>query len=233
MTETAPDLKRFGEIVRLRREELGLRQDQLPEGPSTTALTGIENGRSMPAAVTLRKLDSSLRWEPGSAKRTLEGGQPTPLSEARATSTESETDESRWSYAPADPVEGMRHVSGHMWSVAEKFTDALVEEDPSPRLRKASHQLVRMYGLQLAEHLMRFKASSEDRDAALADLYRRRDAAEQKIGAEHVVEAEQTEGTSDEKRPAKEAESDGSKTPVGDLAGNKRRTTHDRAEQGQ
>lgn len=79
MTKEVSNLERFGEIVRLRREELGLRQDQLSEGPSTTALTGIENGRSKPAPVTLRKLDASLRWEPGSAKRTLAGGDPTPM----------------------------------------------------------------------------------------------------------------------------------------------------------
>lgn len=77
------NLKRFGEIVKARREDLGLRQDQLVErrGPSTTTMTKVENGNPPPpSAVTLRKLDTSLGWEPGSAQKTLDGGNPTPRS---------------------------------------------------------------------------------------------------------------------------------------------------------
>lgn len=74
-------LVRLGQIVRARREELDLRQDELADrgGPSTTTMTKIENGTGEPAPVTLRKLDVGLRWERGSARRVLRGGDPTPL----------------------------------------------------------------------------------------------------------------------------------------------------------
>lgn len=78
------DLERFAEIVKLRREDLGLTQDQMGDygGPSTTTMTKVENaGDGVPAQVTLRKLDAALKWEPGSARRTLAGGEPTEIVE--------------------------------------------------------------------------------------------------------------------------------------------------------
>lgn len=74
-------LERFASIVKRRREELGLRQDQLRDlgGPSTTTMTKVENAMDAPSPVTLRKLDAGLDWEPGSAARTLKGGDPTPI----------------------------------------------------------------------------------------------------------------------------------------------------------
>lgn len=80
MTNRPTDLDRLARHVKQRREELGLRQDQLKDrgGPSTTTLSKIENATDTPAPVTLRKLDDSLDWERGSAARTLRGGDPTP-----------------------------------------------------------------------------------------------------------------------------------------------------------
>ncbi|QDF17992.1 immunity repressor [Gordonia phage Clark] len=76
----SPDLARFGRVVRARREQLGLNQDELPSGPSTTTLTKIENGTPpAPVRATLRKLDVSLRWVDGSAQAVLDGGDPVPL----------------------------------------------------------------------------------------------------------------------------------------------------------
>ncbi|AMS02784.1 immunity repressor [Gordonia phage Yeezy] len=81
MTDSSsPDLERFGRIVKARREQLGLNQDDLPNGPSTTTLTKIENGTPPPPVRgTLRKLDLSLQWSEGSAAHVLAGGRPTPL----------------------------------------------------------------------------------------------------------------------------------------------------------
>lgn len=74
--------ERFGEIVKARREELDFSQIELwhSGGPSNTTLTKIESGR--PGDMqrkTFRLLDKSLRWEPGSARETFLGGNPTPL----------------------------------------------------------------------------------------------------------------------------------------------------------
>lgn len=84
LVDMSDDLQRFARIVRARREELGLRQDQMRDagGPSTTTMTKVENAADAPSRVTLRKLDAALRWEPGSAARALDGGEPTPLGES-------------------------------------------------------------------------------------------------------------------------------------------------------
>lgn len=84
---TTPDLERFGRIVRARREELGLQQEDMDEhaGPSSTTMSKVERGVGpAPSAKTLRKLDAGLKWQDGSAKRTLDGGDPTPLSPGSA-----------------------------------------------------------------------------------------------------------------------------------------------------
>lgn len=83
---STPDLDRFGDAVRTRREELGLTQMDVWQrgGPSNTTLTKIENAEGgFPSAGTLRKLDLALRWRDGSARRVLEGGEPEELSAAR------------------------------------------------------------------------------------------------------------------------------------------------------
>lgn len=75
-----PNLERFGRIVRERREHLGYQQDTMPHGPSSTTVSDIENADITGlAAKTFRKLDESLQWEAGSARRTYEGGDPTPI----------------------------------------------------------------------------------------------------------------------------------------------------------
>lgn len=75
-----PDLERFGRIVRARREHLGYQQDTMPHGPSSTTVSDIENADiTTLAAKTFRKLDESLKWDAGSAHRTYEGGDPTPI----------------------------------------------------------------------------------------------------------------------------------------------------------
>ncbi|QNG20173.1 helix-turn-helix transcriptional regulator [Rhodococcus triatomae] len=73
---------RFGQYVYHRRRLLNLTQDEVTAagGPSDAAQTRAENGTGPdPSIETLRKLDLALRWAPGSAARTLEGGEPVPL----------------------------------------------------------------------------------------------------------------------------------------------------------
>lgn len=49
-------------------------------GPSNSTLTAVEDARSPgPSRSTIRKLDVGLQWETGSARRVLEGGEPTPI----------------------------------------------------------------------------------------------------------------------------------------------------------
>lgn len=78
----ADALLRLGSIVRRRREELGLTQDQVTErgGPSDKSQTRIERGQlPRPTAKTLAKLDRALKWDQGSAAAVLVGRDPRPL----------------------------------------------------------------------------------------------------------------------------------------------------------
>jgi transcriptional regulator with XRE-family HTH domain len=80
-----PRLRRLGAIVAARRQLLGMTRDQVREagGPSDTRLASIEDGAGpKPSASTLAKLDNALEWVPGSAARTLSGGDPTALNPA-------------------------------------------------------------------------------------------------------------------------------------------------------
>lgn len=78
-----PDLIRFGQMVKARRDALGMTQEEVAAlgGPSDTTFTKIENLDWTPGrATTLKKLDAGLRWEEGSSARILyEGGDPVDL----------------------------------------------------------------------------------------------------------------------------------------------------------
>lgn len=70
---------RFGRIVRARREELGLTQDDIVAmgGPSDTTQTRIEKAEGPePKLATWNKYDGPLRWVSGSAARVWAGGDP-------------------------------------------------------------------------------------------------------------------------------------------------------------
>ncbi|WP_157555175.1 helix-turn-helix domain-containing protein [Nocardia crassostreae] len=76
--------ERFGRIVAMRREELGLsRPDvRVAGGPSVATMARIESpqgGTAPPSPATLRLLDAGLRWVEGSAARALHGGEPMKL----------------------------------------------------------------------------------------------------------------------------------------------------------
>lgn len=92
--------------------------------------------------------------------------------------------------AAYDPQAAARHTLAHTWSVAEKFTQELMAVNPPMSLRRAADVLVSVFGLQLADHLIKFDLPIEERDRLLAELYRRRDAVTKQIGAQHDVEAE-------------------------------------------
>lgn len=81
-----PDLIRFGQMVKARRDALGMTQEEVAAlgGPSDTTFTKIENLDWTPGrATTLKKLDAGLRWEEGSSARILyEGGDPVDLRQA-------------------------------------------------------------------------------------------------------------------------------------------------------
>lgn len=81
------DLENLAKHVQQRREELDLTQLDLRAlgGPSNSTLTQIEAARPpTPSRATLHKLDKGLRWEPGSARQVLSGGEPAPLNETAA-----------------------------------------------------------------------------------------------------------------------------------------------------
>lgn len=69
-------------MVLKRRNQLDLTQLEVAaaNGPSNTKQTEIENGLLETLLPNMaKKLDAGLRWEKGSARRTWDGGDPTPL----------------------------------------------------------------------------------------------------------------------------------------------------------
>lgn len=74
-----PEAVRLGEYVLARRDELQVSQIEVSRagGPSNTTLTKIESGHlANLERATARKLDKGLGWQPGSARRVWEGGEP-------------------------------------------------------------------------------------------------------------------------------------------------------------
>lgn len=74
-----PDPNRFGELVRRRRNTLGMTMRDVAEGggPSTPTMNRLEAGRiRRPDRDTFVKLDHVLQWVSGSAARAFNGGVP-------------------------------------------------------------------------------------------------------------------------------------------------------------
>ena len=79
----------LAEAVKNARYELRLRQEDVEArgGPSVATLRNIESGKiQAPRPRTLRALDDSLRWVPGTAAALFEGraAEPVPAEDARA-----------------------------------------------------------------------------------------------------------------------------------------------------
>lgn len=74
-------IDRLGSYMRQRRGAVSQEAVAKMGGPSTTIQSQIENGSyaGVLRPVTRAKIDRGLRWEPGSASRVLEGGEPTPM----------------------------------------------------------------------------------------------------------------------------------------------------------
>lgn len=87
VTQTSSDdvdlVRRFGRVVKARREQLNLSQAELAGliGRPAGTVAQIEQGRRKtgPSGRTLVALDAALRWSSGSARETMLGGEPVEL----------------------------------------------------------------------------------------------------------------------------------------------------------
>lgn len=68
-------LTRLGEIVEKHRKARGLRQDTMPQGPSSTTMSAIEKGDAVTPQMH-RKVELSFRWPIGTIDDILEGAEP-------------------------------------------------------------------------------------------------------------------------------------------------------------
>lgn len=82
------DAKLLGQFVKARREELGLSQQEVADagGPSDTTMSKLENGLTDTVSNrTLKRLDSALGWEAGSARAAyVTGSTPVVIQQAPA-----------------------------------------------------------------------------------------------------------------------------------------------------
>ncbi|GAS92639.1 helix-turn-helix domain-containing protein [Mycolicibacterium brisbanense] len=171
------DLERFGRIVLSRRIELGLTQEEVERngGPTDTTLGKIENGEWTPGnrKTTLRKLDVGLRWRDGSAQRTLAGGHPENLTDVPPRPSHVEP-------APEDdPVVRLVDIVNANWLRAEAVVNQAMELDLPESFLHRIRSLVRGFGAYLAEEITGLAAPRAERDEAMAELFRRRDRADQ------------------------------------------------------
>lgn len=159
MTAT-PNLARFGQIVRSRREELGIQQEDLDQygGPSSTTLSRIERGIAPPSAKTLRKLDVGLRWATGSAARTLDGGEPAPSTEPDASASQSSPTLAPPQNADGNPYEDIDDLidfANRITGAAEMF-----HMQPADELFRVLHPAVRF--ISIAAQTIGTKMRRED-----------------------------------------------------------------------
>ena len=153
---TKRDLVRFGSMVRGLREDLGLQQEEMKAqgGPSSTTMSGIERGVIVdPAPSTLRKLDVGLRWAPGSAAATLDGGDPEPLP-SNAVSTPLEAWKPRGD--PREDIPDLIDFAGRIVAAAESFVDVA----PRNELATVVHPAVRF--IAVAAETIGTKMRQED-----------------------------------------------------------------------
>ena len=81
---TGKDWRRLADLVSERRADLGMTQEDVRAagGPSTATMRLIEGGlQSRYQPVILGRLETALKWERGSVRRILAGGDPVPVSE--------------------------------------------------------------------------------------------------------------------------------------------------------
>lgn len=131
------DRQRLARMVKERRDELGVRQDQMRDrgGPSTTKMTEVERVIGpTPTPQTLRKLDAGLGWAQGSAARVLAGGEPELLTrptDLRAATDQELLDEIKARMGARHGITKQPEVKGSATSTVEsEKTDAGDPRDP-------------------------------------------------------------------------------------------------------
>lgn len=163
------DVERFGRIVRARREQLGLQQEDLKArgGPSSTTMSQVENGRGTPSTLILRRLDKGLDWQAGSALEALSGGDPTPLP-VQATSP-----------APAGDrraVWGIRADVNARWGLVVELANAVAASGTaaSDSLRSKTWQVAWLVSDSLVREVLRSDYAHYSREI-LDAMYESRD----------------------------------------------------------
>lgn len=188
--------KRFGRIIKERRDELGLTQMQIGDlgGPSAPTIRKIEDGDAAISTHTLNKLDAPLRWLPGSAARAYAGGDPTARDTAAPTASTGESivsgpDSIRFELADLtgllaaagrlnDAVERGRTTEPHLVSaisdlngvvsrLSARYATAMLERNGGPG--RPLHPLVAM----AFSHLLDVPAASSDPAELAERRYRR------------------------------------------------------------
>lgn len=183
----------------------------------------LERGERWPRDTSRAQIETALQWMPGSLDEMLEGGDPTPapqtirgvgvtpgaahLQVTGGTPGVSITPERRQAsfglnLTPSIRMEGAArenqgawHVVGHVWDLVDKVIENLARSNPSRELVDNVRQLVTVFGRYVAEPMMNANTSQEDRDRALAELYRRRDRSDRQLAALTVSPDESEPGS--------------------------------------
>lgn len=121
-------MQRLGHAVQQRRAQLSMSQVEVwrAGGPSNSTMTNIEGAKPLPVhPKTLRKLDTGLRWPPGTAYRILHQSSTAPghTPEHRPHAAASETSTA----VPFHLIDKLRHDAEHVRSSLDLFLDHQLE----------------------------------------------------------------------------------------------------------
>ncbi|BCI55013.1 hypothetical protein NIIDNTM18_42910 [Mycolicibacterium litorale] len=158
----------------------------------------LEDGTRWPQERSRLKIEAALEWEPGSIGRLLDGGDATPIT--TVPSTPAATQDA----APTGDETGVWHLLAHMWRAAEDLVSAVLDARSPTTVLLAAQHIVDLYGIYLTDHVISLDVPAEVRDAALADLFRKRDQARKKLGERLAVEIAPSSGAQNEGGPPEE-----------------------------
>jgi hypothetical protein len=189
-TTTRKDWARLAEAARDRRFELGLTQEdaRAAGGPSTATQRLIEGAlQDGYTPAILRRLEGALRWEPGSVRAVLAGGDPAPLpdetrrpvqpalSAAAAFPAPAVTARASRPAPPAEAPAAVRaHLLAALYAVNAPLREQVLAEAASGRpfadpIERALWESPGWSALEKAEEIATFRAMRAEHDGRAAE----------------------------------------------------------------
>lgn len=193
---------RFARIIGEAFDALGVTQDFFHDelgGPSDSTLRKIIEGKQVGiSAQTLNAFDKAFAWTPGSAARTLAGGNP--VSDPSGDESVTDTPTARIG-AGDDKFAGVRHTIEHEWAAATEFAEDLLSIEPPVDVRLSAFKFLRYFSSFLSERIIRASLNLQQQDELLEDIYRYRRELASRLDVFDAIRKDVEEGVRDDRTP--------------------------------